>query len=103
MTPRDRIHWLFDRIILPSTQPLQARHRRRRLGRKAVSIRTFGGLATSLPVEQLETRTLLAAVVLQNFTGNSLTDVQNLGEGTFAPPDTMGSVGLNQVVEFTNG
>jgi hypothetical protein len=56
-----------------------------------------------LVVERLEERALLAVLVPENFTGNTLTDAVNLGDGVFAPPDTMGAVGPNQVVQLTNG
>ncbi len=43
-------------------------------------------------------------VIGQNFTGTSLTDLPAVNNGfAFIPPDTMGAIGPNHFVEFTNG
>src|SRR5207249_6574565 len=102
MTSQDRFQWLH-RAAPSWVRPLRDEHRRRNSGRRSRSIRPCGPHAPSSPVEQLEARMLLAVVIEQNFTGNTLNDALNLGEGLFAPPDTMGAVGTNQVVELTNG
>jgi hypothetical protein len=58
---------------------------------------------TILHAEVLEDRTVPTVTIGTNFTGNTLTDVQNLIGGPLEPPDSDGSVGLNHYVELTNG
>jgi hypothetical protein len=41
-------------------------------------------------------------IIIKNFAGVNLTDVDGLGTGG-TPPDTMGAAGTNQFVEFING
>lgn len=38
-----------------------------------------------------------------NFKGIALSDTSPLNGGNYAPPDTMGAVGPNHIVEFING
>src|SRR5437773_839852 len=103
MTSQGCFQWLHDRGVLSAVRPLRTRHRCHKSSRRSRPIRAFGRLAPSCPVEQLEARTLLAVVIEQNFTGNTLNNALNLGEGSFAPPDTMGAVGVKHIIMITNG
>ena len=51
----------------------------------------------------LITPTSGATTIGTNFTGNNLADAEALGTGAFGPPDTDGSVGVSDYVDFTNG
>src|SRR6266446_1689160 len=75
---------------------------RGRVTRVRPSLRGDGHVGPAL-IERLEDRALLSVVIGQNFTGNTLTDIVNLNSFGLAPPDTDGSVGTNNYVEFTNG
>ncbi len=61
----------------------------------------FAALAAGLTAAPAHAQ--VTVTIGANFTGNTLTDVQNLTGRTIAPPDTDGSVGLGHYVQFTNG